>query len=60
MIWHYYSCNRCNYTFRTPIDNPDYHVKCANCDYELFHEISKDDYDKARRIIKPPEVLRKL
>ena len=49
MNWHYYACNRCNATLRTPIDNPDKHFVCAACDHSFFHEITKEDYDKARR-----------
>jgi hypothetical protein len=48
MNWHYYACDRCSATLRTPIDNPSNHLFCATCDYTLFHEITKEDYDKAR------------
>ena len=49
MNWYYFACNRCNHTFRTTIDNPDLHVKCANCEFETFHSISKKEYENARR-----------
>jgi DNA-directed RNA polymerase subunit RPC12/RpoP len=48
MNWLHYACNRCNQTIRTPIDNPDNHIACARCGYMLFHEISKEEYAKAR------------
>lgn len=49
MNWHHFACNRCNATLRTPIDNPNTHFACAACGFIFFHEISKSEYDKAKR-----------
>jgi hypothetical protein len=48
MNWFYFARNRCDATLRTPIDNPNTHFVRAACYNKLFHEISKQDYDKAR------------
>lgn len=48
MNWHYFACNSCNTTVRTPIDYPDTTFTCAACGSAFFHEISKAEYDKAR------------
>ena len=48
MEYHYFSCNRCTQTFRTFINNPDNHIACARCGNMFFHEISKEEYFKAR------------
>ena len=55
MNWHYFACNRCGITFRTTVDNPDLNIKCANCEYDIFHEITKAEYEKARREIRRNE-----
>ena len=49
MNWHYFACNRCDESFRTVITNPDSLCRCATCDNQFFHEITKEDYDKERR-----------
>ena len=49
MNWRYFACNRCGTTFRTSVDNPDFNIKCANCEYNIFHELSKIEYEKARQ-----------
>ncbi|AJP62045.1 hypothetical protein [ANMV-1 virus] len=49
MNWHYYVCNFCNETLRTPIDNPSKHLVCASCDNSNFREITKKEYDDARK-----------
>lgn len=49
MNWFYFACNRCNTPFCTTIDNPDFHVKCAICGFEIFHSISKKEYETARQ-----------
>lgn len=49
MNWHYFACNRCGHTFRTTIDNPDKHLACAACVNQYFNELSKSEYDEARK-----------
>lgn len=55
MIWRYYSCNRCNTPIRTTIDNPDFNIKCGICEHDIFHTISKKEYEQA----KPEGVIEK-
>lgn len=49
MEWHHYSCNRCGHTLRATINNPSPHLACAACGKHYFNEITKVEYDKARR-----------
>lgn len=44
---YYFECVRCGQTLRTTADNPTLRRFCGKCEFDVFREIPKVEYEAA-------------